>query len=134
MGHIKFNLDPHSMFKAGVLVPNYIVDTGDLGAGNDKWTSTTVQTYTVPAGKFWLLQCGSVFLSDNATCVVTITDGTNTLGALASHAATTGWVEYPEYTHIHTHKLDAGYTIVITCGVAQGATAKASCLVLEFDA
>ena len=34
-----------------VILANYIVDTGDTGAGNDKWTNTTTQTYTVPTGK-----------------------------------------------------------------------------------
>ena len=115
------------------MVTNYIVDATDHAADNTKWTSTTVQTYTVPAGKRWFLICGSVFLSDNATCVVTMTDGTNTLGLMASHAATTGWVEYPEFQHPHDHILDPGWTIVITAGVAQGATAKASCIVYEYD-
>ena len=114
------------------LVGNYIVDATDNAATNLKWDSTTVQTYTVPSTKRWMLQGGSVFLSDNATCVVTMTDGTNTIGQLATHAATTGWVEYPEFTHPHGHLLDPGWTIVITCGGAQGATAKASCIVYEY--
>jgi hypothetical protein len=28
-----------------IMVDNFIIDATDTGAGNDKWTSTTVQTY-----------------------------------------------------------------------------------------
>lgn len=118
------------------IVSNYIVDTGDTGAGNDKWTSTTVQTYTVPTGKRWLLWGGSVFLSDNATLVVDITDGTNTLMNLATYAATTGWLSILETANLGNWVLpiimDPAWTVKITCGAAQGATAKATCVVTEY--
>lgn len=127
---------PHNILSAP-LVENYIVDTGDLGAGNDKWTSTTVQSYTVPAGKRWFLYGGVVHTSANATVdVVLYNESDEIVLYLADHAAA-GAAAYEEYptTMIGNVLLpipmDAGWYVKITCGAAQGAAAEASCLVLE---
>jgi len=120
------------------ITPNYIVDTTSLGAGNDKWTSTTVQTYTVPAGKVWLLWGGQVTTDAAETLVVTMTDGTNTLLTLASYGAAAAEQPYPETANMGNYVMPlimpAGYTVLITCGGAQGATAAATCVVTEIDA
>lgn len=120
------------------LVTNYIVDATDNGAGNDKWTSTTVQTYTVPSGKRWLLWGGAVTrdtATGTATLVVNLTDGTNTLMNLATEADGTG--ETSLTADVPTNFtfpiiMDAGWTVTVTVGEAQGAGAKATCVVTEY--
>jgi len=116
------------------LTTNYIVDATDNGAGNDKWTSTTVQTYTVPAGAYWLIWGGIVTRDAAETLVVTFTDGTNTLMTLASEGAAAATTSiFADLPTNYTLPLiaQAGYTVVITCGGAQGAGAKATCVVTE---
>ena len=122
------------------ITPNYIVNTGSLGAGNDKWTSTTVQTYTVPAGKVWLLWGGQVTrdtATGTATLVVNLTDGTNILMNVATEANATGQTsllaDLPG-DFVMPIIMPAGYTIVITVGEAQGAAAAATCVVTEIPA
>jgi hypothetical protein len=119
---------------SGQLVTNYIVDATDNGAGNDKWTSTTVQTYTVPSGKRWFLWGGAVTRDANETLVVDLTDGTNTLMNLATEGAATG--ETSLTADVPTNFtfpiiMDAGWTVTVTAGGAQGAGAKATCVVTE---
>lgn len=129
----------HDILVAGKLVENYIIDTGDTGAGNDKWTSTTVQSYTVPASKRWLLYGGVVHTDANATVdVVLYNDADKTLLYLADHAAAgaAAYEEFPVGTQVPTVfpiPMEAGWYVKITCGAAQGAAAEATCLVLEFD-
>jgi len=116
------------------ITTNYIVDTGSLGAGNDKWTSTTVQTYTVPAGTYWILWGGQVTRDAAETLVVNLTDGTNTIMNLATAGAATGQTDLLEDlpgNYTMPMILPAGYTVVITCGGAQGAGAEATCVVTE---
>ena len=134
-----YKVDPHAVTVAGTKVDNYIVDTGDLGAGNDKWTSTTEQTYTVPANKRWLLYGGQVTrdtATGTATLIVNLTDGTNILMNLATEADATGTtsliadVPTPQVWPII---MDAADAITIVIGEAQGAAAAATCVVLEFD-
>jgi len=119
------------------ITPNYIVDATDNAATNLKWTSTTVQTYTVPAGKVWLLWGGIVTRDAAETLVVTLLDGTNTLMTLASEgaaASTTSLTADLPTNFTMPLILPAGYQVLITCGGAQGAGAKATCVVTEIDA
>lgn len=118
------------------LLTNYIEDATDNGAGNDKWTSTTVQTYTVPSNKRWLLWGGQVTRDANETLVVNLTDGTNTIMNLATAAAGTGQSDLLEDLPGNFSLpmiLEAGWTVVITAGGAQGAGAKATCVVTEYS-
>ena len=126
-------------FRAGnlyqhAITPNYIVDATDNAADNTKWTSTTVQTYTVPAGKVWILWGGQVTRDANETLVINLTDGTNTIMNLATEGAATGQTDLladlPGKYQMPM-VLPAAYTIVITAGGAQGAGAKATCVVSE---
>jgi hypothetical protein len=119
------------------LVTNYIVDATDNAATNAKWTSTTVQTYTVPTGKRWFLWGGAVTRdasTGTATLVVNLTDGTNTLMNLATEADATGetslTADVPS-NFTFPIIMDPGWTVVITVGEAQGAGAKATCVVTE---
>ena len=116
------------------LVTNYIVDATDNAATNAKWTSTTVQTYTVPAGKRWFLWGGQVTRDANETLVVNPTDGTNIIMNLATAAAGTGQTDLLEDlpgNFVMPLIMEPGWTVVITCGGAQGAGAKATCVVSE---
>jgi len=116
------------------LVTNYIVDATDNAATNAKWTSTTVQTYTVPAGKRWFLWGGQVTRDANETLVVNLTDGTNIIMNLATAAAGTGQTDLLEDlpgNFVMPLIMEPGWTVVITCGGAQGAGAKATCVVSE---
>jgi len=116
------------------ITTNYIVDATDNAADNTKWTSTTVQTYTVPAATYWLLWGGQVTRDANETLVVNLTDGTNTIMNLATAAAGTGQTDLLEDLpgkYQMPMVLPAGYEVVITCGGAQGAGAKATCVVTE---
>jgi len=126
-----------TLLELGKKIDNYIVDATDNAATNAKWTSTTVQEFTVPAGKRWFLFGGTVTTDANNTVIVTVTDGTNTLMTLASHAAQIGEVWYPEADNVGNIvfplPLDAGDEVLITCGGAQGAGAKATCLVVEVE-
>ena len=122
------------------LLSNYIIDTGDLGAGNDKWTSTTVQTYTVPADKRWLLLGGHVkrdTATGTATLAVTLHNASDQhLVTLASAADGTTEVAYPAVASVGRlatpFTMDTGWYVKITIGEAQGAAATASCIVHEF--
>lgn len=128
-----------SIFQTAI-TPNYIVDATDNAATNAKWTSTTAQTYTVPAGKVWLIWGGAVTrdtATGTATLVVNFTDGTNTLFNLATEANATG--ETSLFADLPTNFTlpliaPAGYQVTIVIGEAQGAGAKATCVVTEIDA
>lgn len=123
--------------RGGSVVSNYIVNATDLGAGNDKWTSTTVQTWTVPAGKRWWFIGGSVKNSDDATVTVDIYDKSSKVmfGVCSIAAPGAGVrVQYPDSDIGYVHRpipLDAGMAVKLTMGAAQGATAEATCVVLE---
>ena len=134
-----YAVNPHDVLVAADKVDNYIIDTGDLAATNLKWTSTTVQTYEVPASKRWLLYGGVVTRDTStgtATLVVNLTDGTNVLMNLATEADATGTTsllaDIPG-DYVMPLIMDAGDQVVITFGEAQGAAAAATCVVLEFD-
>ena len=128
-------------FQAGNLyqhpiTPNYIVDATDNDGTNAKWTSTTVQTYTVPAGKVWALWGGQVTRDANETLVVNMTDGTNVILNCATEGAATGQTSLlADVGNLSLPLImPAGYTVVITAGGAQGAGAKATCVVSEITA
>jgi len=131
-----------SGFQAGnlyqhAITTNYIVDTTSLGAGNDKWTSTTRQSYTVPAGKVWILWGGQVTRDAAETLLVDLTDGTNIIMNLATAGAATGQTDLLEDlpgNYTMPLILPAGFIVDITFGGAQGAGAKATCVVSEIPA
>lgn len=118
----------------------YIEDATDTGTGNDKFDSTTLQEYEVPAGKRWLLLGGVVVIDANATCTVSIMDRSDKLiRRIIAQTATTGTVPYPSTNSSVTyeggvawpHILDEGEYVQILFGAAQGAGASASCQVIE---
>jgi hypothetical protein len=125
------------MSDRGVVVDNFIIDATDTGAGNDKWTSTTVQTWTVPANRRWQVLGGTVLNSADATVTVIIQNTTpKTILQLASIAAPGVGVrvQWPDSDIGYVHRpitIPAGWSVKLTMGAAQGATAEASCLVLE---
>ena len=123
--------------KSGVPISNYIIDATDVGAGNDKWTSTTVQTWTVPANRRWAFFGGSVKNSADATVTVDMYDaaGKIVLG-LASIAApgAAARVQYPDADIGYVHRpiiMGTGWSVKLTMGAPQGAAAEATCYVLE---
>lgn len=120
----------------------YIEDATDNGATNAKWTSTTEQEYTVPAGKRWLVLAGSVTRDANETLAVYFKDASDKLILqLISEGAATGYCGFfsDGANTLMRHKfpfplvMDAGEYIHIVAGGAQGAGAKASLVVLEID-
>ena len=125
--------------REGVLIDNYIVDTGDLGAGNDKWTSTTVQTYTVPANRRWALDGGTVTRDTStgtATLDVSIFNAADKLILILDQAAdATGITPYPDTTYTGERKfpimMGPGWYVKVTIGEAQAGAAAATCCVRE---
>lgn len=116
------------------LTTNYIVDATDHAGTNAKFTSTTRQSYTVPAGTYWLLWGGQVTRDANETLLVDLNDGTNIIMNLATAGAATGQTDLLEDLPGNYHMpmvLPAGYIVDITFGGAQGALAKATCVVTE---
>ena len=119
-----------------VILANYIVDATDPGAGNDKWTSTTVQTYTVPTGKRWLAYGGYVTRDANETLAVILQDTTpSTVMALSTQGAaidtTDIFADLPG-NFVLPLNMEAGWSVKITAGGAQGAGAKAALFVHEY--
>ena len=123
--------------RGGTVVSNYIIDATDVAATNAKWTSTTVQTWTVPAGKRWWFIGGSVKNSADATVTVDIYDKAAKvmLGVCSIAAPGAGVrVQYPDADIGYVHRpilLDEGMAVKLTMGAAQGAAAEATCVVLE---
>ena len=124
--------------RGGLPLSNYIVDCTDLGAGNDKWTSTTVQTWTVPANKTWWFIGGSVKNSADATVTCDIHDAADKivygLCSIAAPGATVR-VQYPDSDIAYVHRpipMATGWYVKLTMGAAQGAAAEATCSVVEF--
>jgi hypothetical protein len=124
------------------MVDNFIIDATDTAATNAKWTSTTEQTWTVPAGKRWLFWGGSVLNSADATVTCIIQNATPKtvmqLCSIAAPGAAVGAavrVQYPDsdinYINLPI-PMDTGWSVKLTMGAAQGAAAEATCLVTEF--
>ena len=127
------------MAKLGVVQSNYIVDATDNAATNAKWTSTTVQSYTVPSGRTWYLYGGSVTrdtATGTATLNVSIFDAADNLVQILDIAAdATGTTPYPDVTYTGYLQfplpMPAGWYVKIVIGEAQGAAAAATCYVAE---
>jgi hypothetical protein len=128
--------------REGAILSNYIVDATDNGAGNDKWTSTTVQSYTVPTGSRWFLYGGIVKRDVNtgtATLAVELYNAAAKLIlSLDTAVAATGTTTYPDTTYtgdiMFPIPMAAGWYVKITIGEAQGAAAAATCMVREVSA
>ena len=121
----------------GILIDGFIIDATDTGAGNDKWTSTTVQTWTVPLKRRWAFLGGTVKNSADATVVVNIHNAADKiiygLASIAAPGATVR-VQYPDSDIGFVHRpiiMGPGWYVKLTMGAAQGAAAEASCQVLE---
>ena len=125
--------------KEGVILDNFIIDATDAAATNLKWTSTTVQDWTVPAGRRWAFIGGSVKNSVDATVVAAIYNASDKIVyQLASIAAPGAGVrvQYPDSDIGYVHRpipMAAGWYVKITMGAGQGATAEATCQVLEMQ-
>jgi len=123
--------------REGVPLSNFIIDTGDLGAGNDKWTTTSVQTWTVPANRRWAFLGGSVKNSADATVTVDMYDSAGKIAYGICSIAAPGAgvrVQYPDSDIGYVHRpiiMGAGWALKLTMGAAQGAAAEATCCVLE---
>jgi len=123
--------------REGTVLSNYIVDATDLGAGNDKWTSTTVQTWTVPAGRMWHFLGGSVKNSVDATVTVDMYDANGKVAYGICSIAAPGIgarVQYPDSDIGYVHRpiqMGPGWALKLTMGAAQGAAAEATCCVVE---
>jgi hypothetical protein len=125
--------------QGGVVMSNYIVDATDNAADNTKWTSTTVQSYTVPSGRHWWLYGGSVNRdadTGTATLDVSLYDAAGNLVQILDQAAhATGTTPYPDVTYTGYLQfplpMAAGWYVKITVGEAQGAGATATCYITE---
>jgi len=122
-----------------VLNEQYIVDATDNAATNLKWTSTTAQEYTVPAGKRWFLFGGQI-TRDVATGTATVevdiyNDADKPVLHLDTRANGTGTTPYPVSTYtgstVWPFPMDAGWYVKILIGEAQDAAAAATCCVIE---
>lgn len=98
-----------------------------------------MQTYTVPSGRRWALYGGVVTRDANtgtATLDVSLYDAAGHLVMVLDQAiAGTGTDSYPDPTYTGYLNfpliMNAGWYVLITIGEAQGATAAATCYVLE---
>ena len=123
----------------GVVLSNYIEDATDNAATNAKWTSTTVQSYTVPDNRRWLLHGGVVTRdadTGTATLDVSLYDAADNLVLILDQAAhATGTTSYPDPTYSGYINfpvlMGTGWYVKITVGEAQGAGAAATCMVEE---
>lgn len=122
-------------------VNNYIEDATDNAATNAKFTSTTAQEYTVPAGKRWFVLGGYVKRDASSTLAVVAYDVSDKIIMYFDYqAAATGQTAWPcQDAHDRAVNpsypiiLDAGEYVGISFGSAQGAGAEASCIILEID-
>lgn len=105
------------------------------------WTSTTTFDVVVPTGKRWFVIGGQITRSDSDALTVRAYDTSDEIiFQIASQAAATGVTAWPDAlgaVAVATAKpfyvLDEGEYIRIYFAGAQGATAEASCVVLEVD-
>ena len=104
------------------------------------WTSTTTQTWTVPANKRWFLIGLGGSRSVSALIAIKFLEvGGGMMFPLADVAAGTGTWVVPSMlsdnqNHVGGLIMDAGETISLTYGAAQGGAAYHSISVLEIDA
>ncbi len=125
-------------------VNNYIIDATDTGTGNDKWESSTLQEWTVPADKRWILLYGVLSRENSSTSTCLILDSSGgVIGKIHDMSAGTGVtplipVGFATREHLQQGQmgqliLDAGEQVQLTLGTAQGSAAYASLVVLEID-
>ena len=121
----------------GTIKDFYIVDATDAAATNFKWDSTTVMTWTVPAGVRWEFIGGTVKNSADATVVVIVQNAASKvvyqLASIAAPGATVR-VQFPDADIAFVHRpipLYEGWSIEMTMGAAQGAAAEANIQVVE---
>jgi hypothetical protein len=125
-------------FRGGVIKDLYIVDATDAGTGNDKWDSTTVMEWEVPANRSWLFIGGTVLNSVDATVTVDLYDASDKvvlgLASIAAPGAATR-VQFPDSDIGYVHRpipMATGWYVKMTMGAAQGAAAEANILIIEY--
>lgn len=109
---------------------NYSVDA----TGGAPWTDTQNFILTCPVNKRWILLGGMVNRSDSSTVVLDIKDsGAVSIDRLLDEGAATGLTPYPESSFFTgtPRILDAGESVSAYFGVAQGAAAYITVVVLE---
>lgn len=121
----------------GTIKDFYIVDTGTTDPGNGAWDSTTVMTWTVPAGRRWDFIGGTVKNSADATVVAIVQNAASKviyqLCSIAAPGATVR-VQFPDSDIGFVHRpipMFAGWSVEMTMGAAQGAAAEANICVIE---
>ena len=123
----------------GTIKSFYVVDTGTTDPGNGAWDSTTVMTWTVPAGKRWFFIGGTVQNNVDHTVDVDLLDAAGEIAyGLASIAAPGAGVrvQFPDSDIAYVHRpipMGAGWAVEMTMGAAQGAPANANITVLEVE-
>ena len=123
--------------KEGRIRDYYVVDATDAAAGNLKWDSTTVMTWTVPDNFRWYFIGGTVLNSVDATVTVDMYDASDKviygLASIAAPGAATR-VQFPDSDIGYVHRpipMGPGMYVKMTMGAAQGAAAEANILVIE---
>jgi hypothetical protein len=123
--------------KEGVVKDYFVIDATDNAAGNLKWDSTTVMTWTVPTNFRWYFIGGTVKNSADATVTAIVQNGTpKTVYQLCSIAAPGIGVrvQFPDSDIGYVHRpipMAAGWSVKMTMGAAQGAAAEANIQVIE---
>lgn len=103
------------------------------------WTSTQTFEAVVPGGKRWFVLGGQVTRDVSSTVIITSRDiADKIIHMIYSAGAGTGTNSFPNtvasastFPFAEPLRLDAGEYILMSFGTAQGATAHASCAVLE---
>lgn len=108
----------------------------DATAGGTHWIDTTHYKVVCPSTKRWFLIGGHVARDVSSTVIGYILNSSDEIivKVLDEGAATTSKM-YPESAyHVETmHIIDGGEYLQMSFGTAQGASAKATCIVLEID-
>lgn len=129
------------LLELGEKVNNYISDATDNGTGNDKFDSTILMEYEVPSGKKWIVIGGIVNRDVSSTMSVRAYNSSDEIiHQFISEGAATGITTWPHTTGttgnmqgVRAIILDEGDYVKLTFGTAQGASAEASCVVVEVD-
>lgn len=117
----------------------YVSDGSDNAAGNEKYDTSTLMQYTVPAGKRWFVLTLQVYRDNSSTLDIRVKDS---LGQYVMYlddlAAGTGFSQTPSsvgaaFTPQFPFPcvLDAGNIVHILFGSAQGAGGTIALQVLE---
>lgn len=120
------------LFAIAKKIDNYEKDATGATA---LWPSTTVYKAEVPANKRWFLIGGAFNRDVSSTASFYLKDSVDqVIGFFNTYSAGTGWHRFPLYNGVlfpHGCIGDAGDYFTIEFGTAQGASAEASCMVLE---